>query len=132
MTDANLLLGRLDIESFPKSTLVYIELGLGGAHEPVFGPSENLPLDIDVVREKFAALTKVINAEMGKSFLPEQVASGFIDVANTAMSRPIRALTEQRGFRTSDHNLACFGGAGGQHACAVARELGMPTVIVHK
>lgn len=49
---------------------------------------------------------------------------GFIRVPNEAMCRPIRALTQSRGFDTSKHVLACFGGAGGQHACSIARELG--------
>lgn len=37
-----------------------------------------------------------------------------------------------KGFDTSQHVLACFGGAGGQHACAVAKSLGMRTVLVHR
>lgn len=57
---------------------------------------------------------------------------GFIRVANEAMCRPIRALTQSRGFDTSKHVLACFGGAGGQHACSIARELGMSKIVVHK
>lgn len=48
------------------------------------------------------------------------------------MARPIRALTESRGYSTSSHNLSCFGGAGGQHACAIASTLGIHSVIVHK
>jgi 5-oxoprolinase (ATP-hydrolysing) len=60
------------------------------------------------------------------------VALGFVDVANEAMCRPIRALTQARGLDVSQHVLACFGGAGGQHACAIARQLGMKTVFVHR
>lgn len=48
------------------------------------------------------------------------------------MARPIRALTEARGYDTSVHHLACFGGAGGQHACSVANVLGITRVIIHK
>lgn len=62
----------------------------------------------------------------------EEVAMGFIRVANEAMCRPIRALTQSRGFDTSKHVLACFGGAGGQHACSIARELGMSQIVIHK
>lgn len=62
----------------------------------------------------------------------EQVAMGFITVANETMCRPIRALTEARGHDTSRHVLACFGGAGGQHACSIARSLGMSTVFIHR
>jgi len=42
----------------------------------------------------------------------EEVALGFLEVANEAMCRPIRELTEMRGYETSRHTLACFGGAG--------------------
>lgn len=91
-----------------------------------------MPLDYDIVREKFEQLTERINRESGSSLTPYEVACGFINVANSAMARPIRALTEQRGFMTSDHNLSCFGGAGGQHATALAALLGMHVVIVHK
>jgi 5-oxoprolinase (ATP-hydrolysing) len=48
------------------------------------------------------------------------------------MTRPIRNLTEARGFETSSHHLACFGGAGGQHACNLARSLGIFRIIIHK
>lgn len=57
---------------------------------------------------------------------------GFIRVANEAMNRPIRALTQSRGYDTSKHVLACFGGAGGQHACSIARDLGMSKIVIHK
>lgn len=62
----------------------------------------------------------------------EEVAMGFIDVANESMCRPIRSLTQARGHNTSQHILSCFGGAGGQHACSIARNLGMGKVFVHK
>lgn len=120
VTDANLLLGRLLPEYFPK----------------IFGPHENEPLD----REATVALFKKITDEIktflkkdgGKDMTMEEVAMGFINVANEAMCRPIRALTTARGHDASQHALACFGGAGGQHACAVARHLGISTVLIHK
>ncbi|WWD01069.1 hypothetical protein V866_008007 [Kwoniella sp. B9012] len=116
VTDANLFLGRLHIDSFPK----------------IFGPTEDQPLDYEIVRQKFEELTQSINAENNSSLTAAEVACGFVNVANSSMARPIRALTEQRGFATSAHNLACFGGAGGQHACALAALLGMHNVLVHK
>lgn len=120
VTDANLFLGRLLPEYFPK----------------VFGPNENEPLNREITTEKFMALTDEINADRERAglspFSAEQVAMGFLDVANEGMARPIRALTEARGFETSAHHLACFGGAGGQHACSVASVLGISRVIVHK
>ena len=62
----------------------------------------------------------------------EQVALGFVRVANEAMCRPIRNLTEGKGYDTRKHLLACFGGAGGQHACAIARSLGIRAIRVNR
>lgn len=120
VTDANLFLGRLLPEYFPQ----------------IFGPNEDLPLDTEIVAEKFKKLTETINKEQNAKgqveLTPEQVALGFLQVADESMSRPIRALTEARGHNTSAHNLACFGGAGGQHACSVAAVLGISRIIIHK
>ncbi|KAK7736146.1 hypothetical protein SLS53_007174 [Cytospora paraplurivora] len=120
VTDANLFLGRLLPEYFPK----------------VFGPKEDEPLNREITAEKFVALTEVINAERKQSglspFSAEEVAMGFLEVANEGMARPIRALTEARGYETSAHHLACFGGAGGQHACSVGAVLGISRIIIHK
>lgn len=123
VTDANLALGRLLPEYFPK----------------IFGPNEDAPLDKTRTDIAFKELTKNINEFLkssGKStselMSVEEIAMGFIRVANEAMCRPIRAITQAKGHDTSRHALACFGGAGGQHACAIARSLGMRTVFVHK
>ena len=48
------------------------------------------------------------------------------------MCRPIRTLTEAKGYDAGRHNLASFGGAGGQHACDIARKLGISRVLIHK
>jgi 5-oxoprolinase (ATP-hydrolysing) len=66
------------------------------------------------VAVKFAQLTKEINAQSQVQFTAEEVALGFIKIANESMSRPIRNATEARGFATYDHNLVSFGGAGGR------------------
>ncbi|XP_013144758.1 PREDICTED: 5-oxoprolinase [Papilio polytes] len=120
VTDANLLLGRLLPEYFPK----------------IFGSNENEPLDKEATIKAFKKITDEINLFLkqdgGKEMTMEEVAMGFIDVANETMCRPIRALTTARGYDASAHALACFGGAGGQHACAVARQLGIATVLLHK
>uniref|UniRef100_A0A1I8GUT3 Hydantoinase_A domain-containing protein n=1 Tax=Macrostomum lignano TaxID=282301 RepID=A0A1I8GUT3_9PLAT len=84
-----------------------------------------------------SALTDEINAflsaETGQAAMSvEEAALGFVRVANESMCRPIRALTQAKGHNTAKHALACFGGAGGQHACAIARSLGMTRVFVHK
>ncbi|CAI6088235.1 unnamed protein product [Clonostachys chloroleuca] len=116
ITDANLLLGRLLPEYFPK----------------IFGPTEDQALDVDIVREKFEQLAQQIRQDTGRDLSPEEVAVGFIEVANESMCRPIRALTEARGFEITSHNLAVFGGAGGQHACEIAENLGIQRVVLHK
>ncbi|KAH8704894.1 putative 5-oxoprolinase [Talaromyces proteolyticus] len=116
VTDANLALGRLIPEHFPS----------------VFGPNEDEPLDRDIVLNKFQELTEVINRDSGKSLTWAEVADGFLQVANSAMCGPIRSLTEGRGHEASKHNLASFGGAGGQHACAIAEILGIRQVLIHK
>uniref|UniRef100_A0A8B9VQB0 5-oxoprolinase, ATP-hydrolysing n=1 Tax=Anas zonorhyncha TaxID=75864 RepID=A0A8B9VQB0_9AVES len=118
VTDANLCLGRLLPEFFPR----------------IFGPGEDQPLCRDAALRALRGLAERVGA--GTPGQPpmsvEEVAMGFIRVANEAMCRPIRALTQARGHDTSRHVLACFGGAGGQHACAIARALGMKKVFIHK
>ncbi|GLV36147.1 uncharacterized protein CBL_08640 [Carabus blaptoides fortunei] len=117
VTDANLALGRLLPEYFPK----------------IFGPNENAPLDKNATMNGFEKLASEINVFLKKDAMSiEEIAMGFVRVANEAMCRPIRALTQAKGYDTSRHALACFGGAGGQHACAIARSLGMSTVFVHR
>uniref|UniRef100_A0A674GD07 5-oxoprolinase, ATP-hydrolysing n=1 Tax=Taeniopygia guttata TaxID=59729 RepID=A0A674GD07_TAEGU len=111
VTDANLVLGRLLPEFFPR----------------IFGPGEDQPLCRDTAAAAFRELAATIRA-----LSVEEVALGFIRVANEAMCRPIRALTEARGHEAARHVLACFGGAGGQHACAIARTLGMARVFIHR
>ncbi|KAE8158656.1 Hydantoinase B/oxoprolinase-domain-containing protein [Aspergillus tamarii] len=120
VTDANLFLGRLLPEYFPH----------------IFGPNEDQPLDIEVTTKLFNELTQKINAERKEKgqpeYAPEEVALGFLKVADESMARPIRNLTQARGFETASHHLACFGGAGGQHACSVAASLGISRIIIHK
>lgn len=116
VTDANLFLGRLDVSSFPA----------------IFGPNSNEPLDHEIVARKFEEITKDFNAQTSQSLTPEEVALGFLDVANETMSRPIRNATEARGYAPEKHNLVSFGGAGGQHACAIADKLGIKRILIHK
>ncbi len=62
----------------------------------------------------------------------DEVAYGFLTVANECMTRPIRSLTEARGHDASLHRLAVFGGAGGQHAVAIAKSLGIRQILIHR
>ncbi|CAI5448411.1 unnamed protein product [Caenorhabditis angaria] len=123
VTDANLVLGRILPEYFPR----------------IFGPNADKMLDREAAYEEMSKLTREINAFVAgdensakKFYTPEEVALGFIAVANEEMCRPIRTLTQSRGFDPSVHSLASFGGAGGQHACSVARVLGIEKVRIHK
>uniref|UniRef100_A0A452V663 5-oxoprolinase, ATP-hydrolysing n=1 Tax=Ursus maritimus TaxID=29073 RepID=A0A452V663_URSMA len=119
VTDANLVLGRLLPASFPC----------------IFGPGEDQPLSPEASRKDLEAVATEVNSFLTNGPCPasplslEEVAMGFVRVANEAMCRPIRALTQ---VRLPSHVLACFGGAGGQHACAIARALGMDTVHIHR
>lgn len=122
ITDANLVLGYVIPDYFPS----------------IFGPNEDQPLDVKSTREEFEKLAGNINAyrknqdPSAKDMTVEEIALGFVDVANETMCRPIRQLTEMKGHETKNHALACFGGAGPQHACAIARSLGMKEVLIHK
>lgn len=120
ITDANLFLGRLVPDFFPK----------------IFGKAENEGLDAGASEKLFTELTETINMELSsisrEKMTPDEVAFGFIKVANETMTRPIRSLTEARGHDTSKHRLATFGGAGGQHAVAIAEALGIGQVLIHR
>ncbi|CAG2221215.1 OPLAH [Mytilus edulis] len=124
ITDANLCLNRLLPDHFPK----------------IFGKTQDQPLDTKTTMAAFDKLTKEVNAFLASQpgtvhqepMSNQEVAMGFVRVANETMCRPIRALTQAKGHDTARHVLACFGGAGGQHACAIARSLGMTQVFVHR
>ncbi|KAF4125772.1 5-oxoprolinase (ATP-hydrolysing) [Geosmithia morbida] len=116
VTDANLYLGRLLPEFFPK----------------IFGKNEDQGLDPEASRVVLQELADQVNRETGKNMTADEVAFGFLTVANEAMTRPIRSITEAKGHDTSKHRLATFGGAGGQHAVAIAESLGIRQILVHR
>jgi len=109
VTDANLMLGKIQPAYFPK----------------VFGPQANEPLSREAVLTGFAALA----AQTGRT--AEAVAEGFIDIAVQQMANAIKKISVARGYDVTRYTLQCFGGAGGQHACRVADALGMTRVFVH-
>ncbi len=111
VTDANVMLGKLQPDFFPK----------------VFGSEGNLPLDAAIVREKFQQLT----VEIGDNRTLEQVAQGFIAIAVDNMANAIKKISLQRGYDVSEYTLCCFGGAGGQHACLIADALGIEQIFIH-
>lgn len=122
VTDANLILGIVIPDFFPA----------------IFGPNEDQPLDVESARKEFEKLAIDVNSyrkaqdASAVEMAVEDIALGFINVANETMCRPIRQLTEMKGHETKNHALACFGGAGPQHACAIARSLGMSEVFIHR
>ena len=109
VTDANLLLGKLQPDLFPC----------------VFGPNADQSLDRDAVGQAFEALAQRI----GKP--PEEVADGFLKIAVENMAQAVKKISVARGYDITQYALACFGGAGAQHACLVADALNMKTVIIH-
>ncbi|MDI4664847.1 hydantoinase B/oxoprolinase family protein [Xanthobacter autotrophicus] len=111
VTDANVMLGKLIPDFFPK----------------IFGPAQDQPLDAEVVRKMFAAMAQ----EIGGDRTPEQVADGFVTIAVENMANAIKKISVERGYDVTRYALNCFGGAGGQHACLVADALGMTTVLIH-
>jgi 5-oxoprolinase (ATP-hydrolysing) len=97
----------------------------------VFGPHADQPLDRDVVVERFTALAAAIERATGQSKTPEEVAAGFVEIAVGNMAEAIKRISVQRGHDVTKYTLTVFGGAGGQHACAVADQLAMTRVFAH-
>ena len=130
VTDANVWLGRIQPHLFPK----------------IFGVGEDEALDLKGTEDAFIKLTDEINKYTAsvernvidsdtiacKVYTVDEVAYGFIRVANEAMARPIRNLTTMKGFDVTMHALSTFGGAGPQHCCSIAKSLGMSKVYVHR
>ncbi|WP_297509080.1 hydantoinase B/oxoprolinase family protein [uncultured Caulobacter sp.] len=115
VTDCNVMLGKLRPEFFPK----------------VFGPNADQPLDVEAVTRGFTAMAAEIAAATGKAMTPQEVAEGFVTIAVENMAKAVRQISIQRGYDVTRYVLACFGGAGGQHACLVADALGMTKVMIH-
>jgi 5-oxoprolinase (ATP-hydrolysing) len=111
VTDCNLFLGRIDPAQFPA----------------VFGLNGDQPLDADASR---ARLQEVAD-QLGGAKSLEKIADGFLDIAVDNMAAAIRKISIARGHDVTRYTLACFGGAGGQHACRVADALGMERILIH-
>jgi 5-oxoprolinase (ATP-hydrolysing) len=115
VTDANLLLGKIQPAHFPA----------------IFGPRGDEPLDAGAVRGAFDTLAEQVSAATGRPQTPLALAEGFVRIAVAHMAGAIREITLRRGHDASRFTLACFGGAGGQHACLVADALGMTRIFIH-
>jgi len=115
VTDCNLVLGKVIPERFPS----------------VFGSGGNEPLDPAAARARLEALAEEVAATTGARRTPEELAEGFLTIAVENMAAAIKQVSIQRGYDLNGYVLACFGGAGGQHACLVADALGIERVMIH-
>ncbi len=115
VTDANVCVGKIQPAHFP----------------PIFGPDGDARLDAEVVWAKFTELADEVAQATGTRQDPRAVAEGFLRVAIANMANAIKQVSVQKGHDATQFALQCFGGAGGQHACLVADELGMATVFIH-
>jgi 5-oxoprolinase (ATP-hydrolysing) len=115
LTDVQVLLGHLRADTLPA----------------VFGADGRAPIDVQVVAEKFAALTARVTAAVSGGCSPETVAESFLEVGVESMANAIRQVSTRQGLDAGDFTLFCFGGAAGQHACRVARAAGVTRVLIH-
>jgi 5-oxoprolinase (ATP-hydrolysing) len=115
ITDCNVLLGRVRPEFFPT----------------IFGANADQKLDAEVVARRFAELCAEVTRATGAALTPEEAAEGFIAIANQHMAEAIRKISIQRGYDPREYVLCAFGGAGGQHACAVADAVGARRILLH-
>ena len=106
LTDANLLLGRIDAAHFP------------------------FTLDETAARCAADACLAQLGAARPELSTREQLAEALVAIADAHVAAAIRRVSLLRGFDPAEHSLVSFGGAGGQHACGVARQLGMRRVCV--
>ncbi|MFE0106484.1 hydantoinase B/oxoprolinase family protein [Streptomyces sp. NPDC059009] len=114
VTDANVMLGRIQPAHFPR----------------VFGPDGDQPLDEALVRQRFTSLARDISERTGDDRTPEQAAEGYLQVAVANVAGAVKRISVQKGHDVTRYALTTFGGAGGQHACMVADSLGIRTVLV--
>ncbi|MCG6154209.1 hydantoinase B/oxoprolinase family protein [Rubinisphaera margarita] len=108
VTDMNLITGRIIPAHFP------------------------FPLNEAAVRTKLQTLCDDVAASpLGRRYSVEELAEGFLEIANILMARAIRRVSVARGYDPAEHTMVSFGGAGGQHACALAVEVGFPQILIH-
>ncbi len=109
ITDANLVLGRIQPAYFPAC----------------FGPQADQPLDADAAHARIADLAQAIGGMDVR-----EAAAAFVQIANANMAEAIKKITVGRGLDVQDFALCCFGGAGAQHACELADALGMKKILI--
>ncbi len=115
VTDCNVMLGRVRPEFFPA----------------IFGPGGDETLDVQASRARLEALCAEVERATGHDLTPAEAAAGFLEIANLHMAEAVRRISIQRGYDPAEYALVAFGGAGGQHACAVADAVGARTILIH-
>ena len=108
ITDANLVLGRLDPIAMPR----------------LFGPGGDEALDTAAARASLAELAARMDLPS-----PEAAAEGFLTIAVEQMAGAIRRVSTERGFDPRGHALIAFGGAAGQVACQIAEALDIDEIL---
>ena len=107
VTDVNFFLGKIPTERFP------------------------FPLDRAAVETRLTAMCEEIDAATSRRYSPVELADGFLSIANANMASAIRSISIAKGVDPSRYVMVSFGGAAPQHACAVARQLGITQVLNH-
>jgi 5-oxoprolinase (ATP-hydrolysing) len=115
VTDCNVVLGIIRAELFPTA----------------FGPGRDRPLDAEAANARIDHIAELIRRATGRADTRTAIAEGFRSIAVTNMANAIKKVSVSRGHDVTAYALTCFGGAGGQHACAVADELGIRSVLIH-
>jgi len=106
ITDVNLLLGRLDPQNF------------------------EIPVNMEAAEEELQNIRQQVNAGSSDSLSKQELLSGFLNIANERMTDAIRKISVQKGYDPREYALVAFGGAGGQHACAMANGLNIDTILI--
>lgn len=115
VTDANVCVGKVQAQHFPL----------------IFGPDHNEKLDKPAVDAGFEELAGKISEATDRPTDARRIASDFLAIAVANMANAIKEVSVRKGHDPASFVLHCFGGAGGQHACLVADELGMSRVFIH-
>lgn len=106
VTDVNLLLGRLDPLNF------------------------HIPVARENALEKFNEVVEAVRRDSEEEVEEREILEGFADIANERMAKAIRKISLRKGFDPQEYALVPYGGAGGQHACAIAQRLGIERILL--
>ena len=107
ITDINVFLGRIPPDHFP------------------------FPLNRTIIDERLQDLCRQISRDTDHHYTPCELAFGYLEVANANMAKAIRSVSLARGYDPREYLLVAFGGAAGQHACAIGTELDIRQILVH-